>query len=61
MVMCGVFDIDVVNDGYVICAMNMFIYSIEVIDGLYGYVIGAMDMFDVWYWNYSSHEIKEDM
>ena len=47
MVMCGVFDIDVVNDGYVICAMNMFIYSIEVIDGLYGYVIGAMDVFDV--------------
>ena len=40
-----------------ICAMNMFIYNIGVIGGIYGYVIGAMDMFDVSYWN---HGIKED-
>ena len=32
-----------------------------LIDGIYGDVIGAMDMFDVWYWNYLNHGIKEDM
>ena len=41
--------------------MNRFIYSIGVIDKIYEYVIGAMNMFDVWYWNYLNHEIKEEM
>ena len=34
---------------------------LELIDGIYGYVIGAMDMFDVSYWNHLNHGIKEDM
>ena len=34
---------------------------LELIDGIYGYVIGAMDMFDVWFWNYLNHWIKEDL
>ena len=34
---------------------------LELIDGIYGYVIGAMDMYDVSYWNHLNNGIKEDM
>ena len=34
---------------------------LELIGGIYSYVIGAMDMFGVSYWNHLNHGIKEDM
>ena len=40
--MVVLFDIDgVIWCGYMICTMDIFIDSIGIIDGIYGYVIGA--------------------
>ena len=56
------FDIDVVYDVDIRFVQWIYLSIVlELIGGIYGYVIGSMDMFDVWCWNYSNHGFKEDM